>query len=148
MENHYALLSVGSEIQGAFETVLQPLAITPIINEATALGISENQIEDFLVPVNEQGHPLYNPDLTTTGSFQTTGCTSRSTCRCTRAAITAMTSPSRPACRPARPRAGSGTARWCVFPAAQTQARACRTGARRRATKQAMNFGKRLPSFG
>lgn len=60
---HYALLSVGSEIQGAFETVLQPLAITPIINEATALGISENQIEDFLVPVNEQGHPLYNPDL-------------------------------------------------------------------------------------
>ena len=46
-----------------FETVLQPLAITPIINEATALGISENQIEDFLVPVNEQGHPLYNPDL-------------------------------------------------------------------------------------
>ena len=60
---HYALLSVGSEIQGAFETVLQPLAITPIINEATALGISENQIEDFLVPVNEQGHPLYNPDV-------------------------------------------------------------------------------------
>lgn len=60
---HYALLSVGSEVRGAFETVLQQLSITPIISEAAALGISENQIEDFLVPVNEQGHPLYNPDL-------------------------------------------------------------------------------------
>ncbi len=60
---HYALLSVGSEVRGAFETVLQPLSMTPIINEAIALGISENRIESFLVPVNEQGHPLYNPDL-------------------------------------------------------------------------------------
>ncbi len=60
---HYALLSVGSEVHGAFETVLQPVSMTPLVTEATALGISENQIEDFLVPVNAQDHPLFNPDL-------------------------------------------------------------------------------------
>lgn len=60
---HYALLSVGSEVRGAFETVLQTLSMAPVVMEATALGISENQIENFLVPVSEQSHPLYNPDL-------------------------------------------------------------------------------------
>ena len=60
---HYALLSVGSEVHGAFEAVLQPVSMTPLVTEATALGISENQIEDFLVPVNAQDHPLFNPDL-------------------------------------------------------------------------------------
>ena len=60
---HYALLSVGSEIRGAFETLLQPLSMNPIVTTATALGISENEIEAFLVPVNIQSHPLFNPDL-------------------------------------------------------------------------------------
>lgn len=60
---HYALLSVGSEIRGAFETVLRPLSLTPIVVQATALGVGENRIESFLVPVNAQSHPLFNPDL-------------------------------------------------------------------------------------
>ena len=60
---HYALLSVGSEVRGAFETVLQPLSMGPIVTQAAALGISENTVESFLVPVNVQSHPLYNPDL-------------------------------------------------------------------------------------
>ena len=60
--------------------------------------------------------------------------------------VPAMTSPSRPACRSARPRAGSGTARWCVFRAARTQARACRTGARRRATTAAASITTSIKS--
>ncbi|MDD6211137.1 MAG: ABC transporter permease [Bacteroidales bacterium] len=60
---HFALLSVGSEIHGAFETVLQTLSMGPVVMEATALGINESQIESFLVPVNQQSHPLFNPDL-------------------------------------------------------------------------------------
>ena len=60
---HYALLSVGSEVRGAFETVLQPLSMSPVVQQAAALGISENRIESVLVPVTAQSHPLYNPDL-------------------------------------------------------------------------------------
>jgi len=60
---HYALLSVGSEVRGAFETVLRPLAMTPVVTEAVALGVSERTAESFLVPVSSQSHPLYNPDL-------------------------------------------------------------------------------------
>ena len=79
-------------------------------------------------------------------AFKRPGYTSRSTYRCTRAAITAMTSPSRPACRSARPRVGSGTARWCVFRAERTQARACRTGAQRRATTAAASITMSIKS--
>lgn len=60
---HYALLSVGGEVRGAFETVLRTLSMSPIVSEATALGINEKEIETFLVPVNAQSHPLFNPDL-------------------------------------------------------------------------------------
>ena len=56
-------LAVGSEVRGAFETVLQPLAMTPVVTEAVALGVSERTAESFLVPVSSQSHPLYNPDL-------------------------------------------------------------------------------------
>ena len=60
---HYALLSVGSEVMAAFETVLNQIALSPVIMEATALGISPGQTQSFLLPVNEQSHPLFNPDL-------------------------------------------------------------------------------------
>lgn len=60
---HYALLSVGSEVLGAFESVLEPIALTPVITEATQLGIRTDQILPFLEPVSTLSHPLYNPDL-------------------------------------------------------------------------------------
>lgn len=60
---HFALLSVGGELHGAFETVLQTLSMAPIMEEATALGIDEDTMVSFLVPTNTQAHPLYNPDL-------------------------------------------------------------------------------------
>lgn len=60
---HYALLSVGGEVRGAFETVLRTLSMAPIVTQATALGINEEEIETFLLPINSQSHPLFNPDL-------------------------------------------------------------------------------------
>ena len=60
---HYALLSVGSEVYAAFETVLRQISITPIVLQATALDIPESQIQTFLMPVSAQNHPLFNPDL-------------------------------------------------------------------------------------
>ena len=60
---HYALLSVGGEVRGAFETVLRQLSMAPIVMQATALGIGEEQITTFLLPVKASSHPLFNPDL-------------------------------------------------------------------------------------
>ena len=48
---HYALLSVGGEVNGAFATVLGQLSMDPVVMQATALGIGEEQITSFLLPV-------------------------------------------------------------------------------------------------
>lgn len=60
---HYALLSVGSEVMAAFETVLKTVSLAPVVMQATALGVSPEQTQTFLLPVKTQGHPLFNPDL-------------------------------------------------------------------------------------
>lgn len=60
---HYALLSVGGEVRGAFETLLRTFLVAPIVVQATAMGISQKEVSTFLVPVKAQNHPLYNPDL-------------------------------------------------------------------------------------
>lgn len=60
---HYALLSVGGELMAAFESSLAPVALSPIAMKAVALGVSEQQIETFLLPVRADNHPIYNPSL-------------------------------------------------------------------------------------
>lgn len=60
---HYALLSVGGEVKGAFSSLLQTLALSPVVMQATALGVGEKQITSFLLPVKGNSHPLFNPDL-------------------------------------------------------------------------------------
>lgn len=60
---HYALLSVGSELMAAFENTLAPVALSPIIVQAEALGVGQEQIQTFLLPVEASTHPLYNPDM-------------------------------------------------------------------------------------
>lgn len=35
---HYALLSVGGEVRGAFETLLRTLSLAPVVVQATAMG--------------------------------------------------------------------------------------------------------------
>lgn len=60
---HYALLSVGVEIHDAFEAVLATLSASPLVEAATGVGSSEQRIESFVLPVNLQAHPLFNPSL-------------------------------------------------------------------------------------
>lgn len=60
---HYALLSVGGELMAAFETSLAPVALSPVAMQAVALGVDEQQIETFLLPVQANDHPIYNPSL-------------------------------------------------------------------------------------
>lgn len=60
---HYALMSVGSEIHGAFQTLLKSISVTPIVTHAIALGINQEEIESFLLPITTQNHPLFNPDM-------------------------------------------------------------------------------------
>lgn len=60
---HYALLSVGGEVRGAFETLLSTLSLSPVVVQATAMGLGENQITSFLLPIKSSSHPLFNPDL-------------------------------------------------------------------------------------
>lgn len=60
---HYALLSVGSEIRGAFESLLQTVSVSPVVMQAVALGVKPARIETFLLPVTSQNHPLFNPDM-------------------------------------------------------------------------------------
>ena len=60
---HYALLSVGGEVRGAFESLLRTFSMAPIVVQATAMGISQKEVSTFLIPIRAQNHPLFNPDL-------------------------------------------------------------------------------------
>ena len=54
---------MGGEVRGAFETLLRTLSLAPVVVQATAMGLGENQITTFLLPVRSSSHPLFNPDL-------------------------------------------------------------------------------------
>lgn len=60
---HYALLSVGGEVLGAFENVLEPIAVTPVIMKGSSLGLTSDQIMNFIMPTEQRSQPLFNPDL-------------------------------------------------------------------------------------
>jgi ABC-type Na+ efflux pump, permease component len=60
---HFALLSVGSELMAAFATSLEDVALSPIILQAENLGVASKQITTFLLPVESNDHPIYNPSL-------------------------------------------------------------------------------------
>ena len=60
---HFALLSVGIELHSAFETVLANLSVAPVAAAGIGQGASERRIESFILPVNLQAHPLFNPSL-------------------------------------------------------------------------------------
>lgn len=60
---HYALLSVGGELMAAFETSLGSVSLSPIVMQAVALGVEQDKITTFLLPVQASNHPIYNPSL-------------------------------------------------------------------------------------
>lgn len=60
---HFALLSVGVELEAALETVFAEVALAPVVVSGASMGTSVNQIESFILPVNFEAHPLFNPAL-------------------------------------------------------------------------------------
>ena len=40
-------MSVGSEIHGAFQSLLKSISVVPIVTHAVALGINQEEIESF-----------------------------------------------------------------------------------------------------
>lgn len=60
---HYALMSVGSEIHGAFQTLIKNISVAPIFSTSSFLGIENKQIEAFLIPSKVKNYPLFNPDM-------------------------------------------------------------------------------------
>lgn len=60
---HYALLSVGGELMAAFENTLAAVSISPIIMKAEALGVEEGTIQTFLLPIEGEVNPVYNPNM-------------------------------------------------------------------------------------
>ena len=60
---HYALLSVGVELEAALKTVFANISLAPIVVAGTSMGSSQSDIERFALPVNFEAHPLFNPSL-------------------------------------------------------------------------------------
>lgn len=60
---HYALLSVGVEMEAALETVLAEVSLAPMVGAGTAAGTAQDRIESVILPVNFEAHPLFNPSL-------------------------------------------------------------------------------------
>ena len=51
---------VGGELMAAFETSLAPVSLSPIVMQAVALGVEQDKITTFLLPVQASNHPIYN----------------------------------------------------------------------------------------
>ncbi len=60
---HYALLSVGIEVEAALETVFAEIALAPVVAYGSVFGTETSEIESFLLPVNFEAHPLFNASL-------------------------------------------------------------------------------------
>lgn len=60
---HYALMSVGGTLMAAFENSLAAVSLSPIVLQAEALGVAESRMKTFLLPVEADTHPLYNPNM-------------------------------------------------------------------------------------
>lgn len=60
---HYALLSVGVEVEAALETVFAEVSLAPVVVAGTSTGTPQTKIESFILPVYFEAHPLFNPSL-------------------------------------------------------------------------------------
>lgn len=60
---HYAFLSVGVELRAALETVFAEVSVSPVVMAGISTGTSSDRIESYLLPINFEAHPLFNPSL-------------------------------------------------------------------------------------
>lgn len=60
---HFALLSVGIEVEAALEAVFAEIAMAPVVVYGSVFGTNPSEVENFLLPVNFEAHPLFNASL-------------------------------------------------------------------------------------
>lgn len=60
---HYALLSVGVELHNNFELFLSNVSLAPIVGAGQISGRTDSEMENLLLPVSTESHPLSNPSL-------------------------------------------------------------------------------------
>lgn len=60
---HYALLSVGAQVESTLRTLLTMATIKPLIITAQEMAVSEQTAEEFLAPLGTSPYPLGNPQL-------------------------------------------------------------------------------------
>lgn len=60
---HYALLSVGAQVESTLRTLLTMASLKPLILTAQEMATSEQVAEDFLAPLGTTPYPLGNPQL-------------------------------------------------------------------------------------
>lgn len=60
---HYAVLSVGEEVKGSFETVLGGVSATLLEETGRKAGLSGAQLTALALPTSARNFPIYNPDL-------------------------------------------------------------------------------------
>lgn len=60
---HYALLSIGAQVESTLRTILTMATLKPLILTAQEMAISEQMAEEFLAPLNTSPYPLGNPQL-------------------------------------------------------------------------------------
>lgn len=60
---HYALLSVGIEVEAALKTTFAGISLSPLVAAGESMGASETAIKSFILPISIEAHPLFNPAL-------------------------------------------------------------------------------------
>lgn len=60
---HYALLSVGAQVESTLRTLLTMATLKPLILTAQEMATSERVAEEFLAPLSTSPYPLGNPQL-------------------------------------------------------------------------------------
>ncbi|MEG1898057.1 MAG: ABC transporter permease [Bacteroidales bacterium] len=60
---HYAILSIGGEVNGAFLTVLSNVSAKILGETGQKAGLSAQQITALVLPTSARSFPIYNPDL-------------------------------------------------------------------------------------
>lgn len=60
---HYALMSVGGQVEAALENLLTEIAVEPVVMTATALGLSTDTTQALVAPIMADSMAMFNPTL-------------------------------------------------------------------------------------
>ena len=60
---HYALMSVGGQVEATLENILAEVAVEPVVMTATALGLSADITQALVAPIMADSMAMFNPTL-------------------------------------------------------------------------------------